>query len=169
MIGNGYKQNIIMRKEFHPILARYMKIQPEIVVITPDLGYKMFDNIEREFPDRFLKFRAAEQVAMGAAVGMALDGKIPVIYSISPFAIWRPSEIIRNYINHEKVPVKIVGGGRDWDYGKGDISHYEGDICGLIHESFPNILQIYPETDTLESDIYDWLYFDGPSYLNLKR
>jgi transketolase C-terminal domain/subunit len=54
---------------------------------------------------------------MGTAVGMAMEGKIPIVYSITPFAIYRPFELIRNYLSHEQIPVKIVGGGRDKQYG----------------------------------------------------
>ena len=40
---------------------------------------------------------------MGMATGLALENKIPVVYSITPFIIYRPFEFIRNYLDHEKI------------------------------------------------------------------
>jgi transketolase len=47
-----------------------------------------------------------------------------VVYSITPFVLYRPFEWIRNYLDHEKIPVKLVGGGRDKDYGYLGFSHW---------------------------------------------
>jgi transketolase C-terminal domain/subunit len=54
---------------------------------------------------------------IGAATGMAMEGKIPVVYSITPFLLYRPFVFLRNYLHHENIPVKLVGGGRNKDYG----------------------------------------------------
>jgi transketolase C-terminal domain/subunit len=56
----------------------------------------------------------------------------------------RPFEWIRNYLNHEQVPVKLVGGGRDKDYGYLGFSHWaEEDID--IMSNFKNIELFKPK------------------------
>ena len=84
----------------------------------------MWDSVRLNFKDRFLNVGSAEMAMMGTAIGLALDGKIPIVYSITPFALYRPFEMIRNYINHEKIKVHIVGGGRNTDYGYLGFSHW---------------------------------------------
>ena len=106
---------------------------------------------------------------MGMGIGMAMEGKIPYIYSITPFAIYRPFEMIRNYLDHEGIPVNIVGGGRDKEYGYLGFSHWSHDdkrIMGV----FDNIKSYHPETDEeLKAFFNLTLQKRYPTYTNLKR
>ncbi|MDO8657799.1 MAG: hypothetical protein Q7K55_03600, partial [Candidatus Levybacteria bacterium] len=105
-----------MRGWFAYDLYNHMAKNENIWIITGDLGYKLFDYIRRDFPERFINTGAAEQAMIGIAIGLALDGKIPFVYSITTFLLYRPFETIRNYINYEKIPVKLIGSGRNKDY-----------------------------------------------------
>ena len=98
-----------MRKQFAEQLHTLMSLDENIVLLTGDLGYGLWDRIKIDYPDRFFNTLSAEQLMMGTAVGMAMEGKIPIVYSITPFAIYRPFELIRNYLSHEQIPVKIIG------------------------------------------------------------
>src|SRR5687768_10786753 len=109
-----------------------MCINEDIFFITADLGYGLADDIRKDFPGRFINTGAAEQAAMGIAVGLAMSGKIPFVYSITPFLLWRAAETIRLYVNRESVPVKMVGCGRDSDYEHDGFSHYAGDDVSLL-------------------------------------
>ena len=79
-----------------------MKENKNIFLLTGDLGYNLWDNIKIDFKDRFINAGSSEQLMMGMAIGLAMDGKIPIVYSITPFLLYRPFELIRNYVNHEK-------------------------------------------------------------------
>ena len=156
-----------MRKEFATFLHKEMSYNDNIVLLTGDLGYGLWDRIKIDYPDRFYNVMSSEQLMVGAAVGLAMEGFIPLVYSITPFAIYRPFELLRNYLHHENIPVKIVGGGRDKDYGYLGFSHWaEEDI--KILSTLENIELYKPKKAT--SLIYqDFLYNHKPSYLNLKR
>jgi len=104
---------------------------------------------------------------LGAACGMALEGKVPVVYSITPFLLYRPFEWIRNYLNNEKIPVKLVGGGRDKDYGYLGFSHWAEEDIKILSE-FDNIKLYKPSTPEIKI-FKRMLYNNKPSYLNLKR
>ena len=156
-----------MRKEFATFLHKEMSYNDNIVLLTGDLGYGLWDRIKIDYPDRFYNVMSSEQLMVGAAVGLAMEGFIPIVYSITPFAIYRPFELLRNYLHHENIPVKIVGGGRDKDYGYLGFSHWaEEDI--KILSTLPDIKLYKPENPT-ESIYQDFLYNCKPSYLNLKR
>lgn len=158
---------VVMRRDFHPLLLEAMRKDDRIWVLTADLGYKFFDNIAVEFPDRFVNVGAAEQLLLGAAVGLAEEGKIPICYTISSF-YWRAAEWIRNYLHHEQVPVKCIGGGRGSDYEKDGFTHFCGDDsvlfgCFDINCYWPN------NTKEMESDFQQILCNGKPCYLNLRR
>ena len=156
-----------MRKEFASFLHSEMSYNENIVLITGDLGYGLWDKIKIDYPDRFHNVMSSEQLMLGAAVGLAMENIIPIVYSITPFAIYRPFELLRNYLHHENIPVKIVGGGRDKDYGYLGFSHWaEEDI--KILSTLENI-KLYKPKKATKLVYQDFLYNHKPSYLNLKR
>ena len=158
-----------VRKQFIESLHNQMAMDEKIVLILGDLGYGHFDKIRIDFPDRVYNSGAAELLMVGMAVGMALQGKIPICYSITPFVIFRPFEILRNYLDHEKIPVKLVGAGRDKDYGALGFSHWGVDDKTYMN-SFKNIIKSWPKNSKeMEEKFVDLLYNNKPVYLNLSR
>ena len=153
-----------MRRKFAVDLYELMKRDKNIILIAVDLGYIAFDRIKSEMPDQFYIPGAAEQVAVTMAVGLALSGKIPVVYTITPFLIFRPFEAIRLYMDHESIPVTLVGSGRGQNYAHEGFSHDASDH--EILKQFKNIEFIVPEN---EFDLSEIIYSGKPTYLNLKR
>lgn len=158
-----------MRKLFAEMLFNEMAVNKDIYLITGDLGYGLWDKIKDTYPGRFYNVGSAEMAMMGMGIGLAMDGKIPYVYSITPFAIYRPFEMIRNYVDHEKIPVNIVGGGRDKDYGYLGFSHWsEDDIVHMI--GFQNLKLYKPENESGLKQAFDRsLTRKHPMYINLKR
>jgi len=135
-----------------------------IILISIDLGYFYADRIRSEMPDQFYNVGAAEQAAITMAVGLALSGRIPVVYTITPFLIFRPMEAIRLYLDHESIPVILAGAGRGQDYSHEGFSHDASDH--EILKQFKNINFLVPEEGFNLSEI---IYSGKPTYLNLKR
>lgn len=165
-----------MRGHFFWHLYDEMEANKDIVLICVDLGYGAADSLRDDFPDQVIITGASEQAAMGMAVGLALSGKIPLIYSITPFLLWRPAETIRLYVNNENVNVKLIGSGRDGDYsdppkGHDGFSHDAKDAKQFLRQ-FPNIVQYWPGEDGF-SDVGHQLKLmlqnNKPSFMSLKR
>lgn len=158
-----------MRRAFADLLHAEMQKNKDIYLLTGDLGYRLWDKIKIDFKDRFINPGSAEQLMMGMAVGLALEGKIPVVYSITPFLLYRPFEIIRNYVNHEKIPVKLIGGGRNRDYGNAGYTHWAEEDT-LIMKALPNITATHPDSNEQVISMFQEFIYDGkPRYLNLKK
>tara|TARA_R110000824_G_scaffold30310_2_gene99915 strand:+ start:1059 stop:1535 length:477 start_codon:yes stop_codon:yes gene_type:complete len=158
-----------MRKVFSNILHDYMAIADNIVVIVGDLGYGLWDKIRIDYADRFYNVGSSENLMVGTAIGMAMENKIPIVYSITPFLLYRPFEMIRNYIDHESIPVKLVGGGRDKDYGYLGFSHWGHDDKRIM-SCFDNVIKSHPEDEEeLRDNFEQFLFNEKPYYLNLKR
>jgi transketolase len=158
-----------MRRDLAKLLLNEMKSNPDIYLITGDLGYGLWDEIRDTFPNRFFNVGSSEMAMMGMAIGLAMDGKIPFVYSITPFAIYRPFEMIRNYINHESIPVKILGGGRDDEYGYLGFSHWASEDLTALN-IFENLKLFKPHTqDELENAFNFAINNNSPVYINLKK
>lgn len=150
-------------------LYNQMLKNPDIWVITGDMGYKMLDFIRRDFPERFINVGAAEQAMIGVAIGLALQNKISFVYSITPFLLYRPFEAIRNYIHHEKIPVRLVGSGRNKDYEHDGISHWAKEDKKIM-SVLSNIEARWPdENKEMPTLVEEMVNIDKPWYINLRR
>lgn len=140
-----------MRQEFASALLEEAKNNPNIILVTGDLGFGLWNEFRETLPNQFINCGASEQLMMGMGVGIALEEKIAVIYSITTFLLYRPFETIRNYIDREKIPVKLIGSGRNKDYIHDGFSHWSEDVRKLFFDSkeqeavFPNIKDHWPQ------------------------
>lgn len=158
-----------MRKLFGSLIFDEMRRNESIYLITADLGFGVLDRCKESFSDRFYNTGAAEQLMIGIGIGLAENKKIPICYSITPFLLYRPFEFLRNYVNYENIPVKLVGSGRGKDYSHDGISHWADDDEEVL-SSLPNIQIFKPlSEEDLVKQLPDFLYSNNPSYLNLKR
>lgn len=150
-------------------LYKQMRLNKDIWVVTADLGYGMFDMIKRGFPERFINVGAAEQAMLGLVTGLALEGKIPFAYSITPFLLYRPFETIRNYVDREKIPVRLIGSGRDQDYSKDGFSHWAMEDKEVM-KVFKNIKPLWPETkEEVPVLVRKMVKISSPWYINLRK
>lgn len=158
-----------MRKLFAEMLFNEMNTNRDIYLITGDLGYGLWDKVRDAYPDRFYNVGSSEMAMMGMGIGLAMEGKIPYVYSITPFAIYRPFEMIRNYLDHENIPVNIIGGGRDKDYGYLGFSHWSDDDRKIMR-CFESLVKFHPEDDIELKEAFQLsLQKKFPTYINLKR
>lgn len=158
-----------MRRTFADALLKEMQKDDRIYLLVGDLGYGMWDSVFAAFPERAINTGAAEQALLDIACGLALTGKVPFVYSITPFLIYRPFETLRTYINHEKIPVKLVGSGRDKDYKHDGISHHAHDVKGFL-DQLPNIQQYWPMSKGIVPKMLRQMLADkGPSFISLRR
>ena len=158
-----------MRGYFAYEVHKYMIKNKKIWVISGDLGYKMWDDVRDIYPERFINVGASEQAMLGIAVGLALEGKIAVVYTITPFLLYRPFETIRNYINHEKIPVKLIGSGRNKDYLGDGFSHWAEEDRKAM-KMFSNIEARWPKTkEEIPELVKEMLCTNKHWYVNLRN
>ncbi len=138
-----------MRKEFIKTLIELAEKDKNIYLLTGDLGFSVFEEFAKKFPERFINCGVAEQNMAGLAAGLALEGKKPYIYSIIPFITFRCLEQIRNDICYQNLNVKIIGAGAGFSYGTEDFTHYAIEDIAVLR-SFPNIIIISP-ADSIET------------------
>ena len=158
-----------MRPFFVECIYKEMKKNKKIFVVVNDLGYGIWDKVRKDFPDRFISVGAAEQTLIGVAIGLALSNKIPIVYSITTFLLYRPFETIRNYLHHEKIPVKLICSVRVKDYIHDGISHWAEEDTEIL-KVLSNIKAHWPEDPKkIPQLVKRMIASDKPWYINLKR
>lgn len=146
-----------------------MKKDKRIWLLVGDLGYRLFDNIKEKYADRFINCGVAEQNMIGVAAGLSITDKIPFVYSITPFLLFRPYEFIRNLIDYDKTNVKLVASGRNSDYDDHNYSHLSPEDRGVM-KTLKNVKSFYPNLPSeIPLIVKEAVNHKGPYYINLKR
>src|SRR3989337_2000833 len=96
-----------MKLAFIKKLTELASIDPRIMLLTGDLGFRIFDEFHVRFGARYVNVGVAEAQMASAAAGMALAGKKPVTYSIASFMTGRCFEQIKLSIAYHNAPVVI--------------------------------------------------------------
>lgn len=157
------------RGMFAHCLHEEMHKNKDIWLIAIDLGYGILDSHFYDYPDRCVNTGAAEQSAMDTAVGLTLGGKRVFVYSITPFLLYRPFETIRTYINREKIPVQLIGSGRDTDYHIDGASHDASDDIEILKTQKNIHLHKPRNIESIPRLVKSMATTKHPSYLNLSR
>ena len=88
-----------------------------LMLLTGDLGYGVFEEFEKKYPKQYLNVGVAEQNMTGVAAGLALEGKIIFTYSIGNFPTLRCLEQIRNDVCYHELNINIIATGGGFSYG----------------------------------------------------
>lgn len=158
-----------MRDQFIKTLSSAVEINPNIILITGDLGFGVLDNFKKQFPNNFINAGVAEQNMTGIAAGMALEGKIVFTYSIANFPTLRCLEQIRNDVCYHNLNVNIVSIGGGFSYGPLGISHHATEDLAIFR-SLPDIIVASPSglwetTEATKALIEN----AGPGFLRLDK
>jgi len=158
-----------MRNAFIRGLTALAERDPRVVLLTGDLGFKIFDDFAARFPGRFYNAGVAEANMIGVAAGLALGGLKPFAYSIVPFATLRCFEQIRNDICYQEAPVTVVGVGGGYSYGPNGATHHSLEDIAVMR-CLPGMTVVCPG-DPLEAELATLAagLHAGPLYLRLGR
>ncbi len=132
-----------MRNAFADELLALADADPRVVMLSGDIGNKLFDKFRAAHPERFFNCGVAEANMMGVAAGLAMTGLLPIVYTIAPFATTRCLEQIRTDVCYHDLPVTIVAVGAGLSYaGLGPTHHACEDIAFM--RALPNMVVVCP-------------------------
>ena len=158
-----------MRTAFIKTLFELAEKDERVWLIAGDVGFSVIEAFAERFPDRFVNAGIAEQNMTGVAAGLALEGKVPVIYSIANFPVMRCLEQIRNDVCYHGLSVKIVAVGGGLVYGAHGYSHYGVEDLAVTRV-MPNMVVMAP-ADPLEAAhaTRAMVVHGGPVYMRLGK
>lgn len=137
-----------MRAAFSEVLIRLAKADPNVLLLTGDHGYALFDDFRRECPTQFINTGIAEQNMVGMASGLARTGFRPFVYGLSAFIPVRVLEQIKIDIAHGQLPVILIGDGAGFVYSHLGTSHQATEDIACTR-AIPS-LSVYSPADRFE-------------------
>ena len=158
-----------MRNAMMKALFELANNNKDVVLITGDLGFGLFEDFSEKFPSQFVNIGIAEQNLIGVSAGLALEGKIVFVYSIGNFPTLRCLEQIRNDACYHNLNINIICMGAGFSYGALGMSHHATEDIAIMR-SLPGTTVISPSTE-------DEAYFstielskrNGVGYLRLDK
>jgi len=134
-----------MRDAFLKSLTSLAEQDKDIILLTADLGFGVFEEFESRFPGQYFNVGVAEQNMTGVATGLALEGKKVLTYSIGNFPTLRCLEQIRNDAGYHNANVTIVASGGGFSYGSLGMSHHCTEDIAILR-ALPNVTVVAPGT-----------------------
>ena len=158
-----------MRNAFADEITQLAQLDPRIVLLSGDIGNKLFDKFKDVDSSRFCNCGIAEGNMMGVAAGMALSGLRPIVYTITPFTTTRCFEQIRVDVCYHKAPVVIVGTGSGLSYAKLGPTHHSLEDMAILR-TLPGMRVLAP-CDSTELRLAMRAVFEdnGPAYIRIGK
>ena len=158
-----------MRTAFAKEVTEIANIRNDVVLLSGDIGNRMFDEFKLIANSRFFNCGIAESNMMSVAAGMALCGLRPIIYTITPFTTLRCLEQIKIGTAYHNVPVIIIGTGSGLSYAELGATHHSLDDISLIR-SIPDIRVLAPcDSIELKAFLHESLDSDFPTYIRIGK
>lgn len=156
-----------MRDAFIRSIYKATKQNNNVLCLVGDIGAYLLRNYIKDFPSNYYNLGAAEANMIGVAAGLAMSGKIPFVYSITPFVTARCYEQIKDDVCYNNANVKLVGIGSGVSYGTmGSTHHSLEDIA--IMRALPNMVILSPSDPAeVEEAIFAAMTHTGPTYIRL--
>jgi transketolase len=169
-IAPPYKlgDEVATREAFGDALARLGAADPRVVALDADVKNSTFtEKFQKEFPDRFYEMYIAEQVMVGAAMGLAARGAIPFPATFGAF-FSRAADFIR-MAAISNLHIKMCGSHVGVSIGEDGPSQMAlEDLAAMRAE--PNMTVLYPcDAVSAERLVHEAAYHPGPVYLRTSR
>jgi transketolase len=158
-----------MRNAFAKEVTRLAGVDPSVVLLSGDIGNRLFDEFKSRFPTRFYNCGVAEANMMSMAAGMASCGLRPVVYTITPFLTYRCMEQIRDDVCYHHQRVVIVGTGAGLSYASLGTTHHSCEEMGMLR-LLPELAVLAPaDPAEVRMTMAAALRHDGPVYIRIGK
>ena len=132
-----------MRNAFAAEITALAAADQRVVLLSGDIGNRLFDDFKARCPGRFFNCGVAEANMISMAAGMAACGLRPVAYTITPFITTRCLEQIRVDVCYHHVPVVIVGTGSGLSYASLGATHHSCEDIAFLR-ALPHMTVLCP-------------------------
>ena len=158
-----------MRDLFAREITNLAKDNKNLVLLSGDIGNRMFDKFKEVAPDRFFNCGIAEANMISMSAGMALCGLRPVVYTITPFITTRCLEQIKIGLAYHQASVIFVGTGSGLSYSELGPTHHSLEDISILR-SIPDLRILAPCDKTeLKYQLREALKLDGPTYIRIGK
>jgi len=158
-----------MRETCLDEVYKLAKTDQRICFVGSDLGFGTLKNFQEEMPDRFFMEGIAEAHIVGMASGMALEGKIVYVNTISTFLTRRCYEQVVVDVCLHNLNVRLIGNGGGVVYAPLGPTHLAIEDISIFR-AIPNMTIVAPaDADEMRRLMPQTVDYPGPIYIRLAK
>src|SRR5713226_2495408 len=149
-----------MRQQMVKTLEELLAHDERLVVVLAVISYSLFNKNSSLFAERILNLGIMEQTMVSVAAGIAMEGFIPAVHSITPFLVERPFEQIKDDFCYQQLSGKFISVGASYDYSVEGMTHQgPGDV--YIMHGLPAMQIVVPGTPAEFDALFRESYANG--------
>src|ERR1700760_4170007 len=158
-----------MRNAFADELTKIGDDDHRVIMLSGDIGNRLFDAFKDKHPNRFFNCGVAEAKMTGLAAGLAMNGLRPVTYTITPFVTTRCLEQIRVDVCYHDLPVTIVAVGAGLSYASLGVTHHANEDIAFLR-ALPGMSVVCPgDAHEVRAALRAAVAHDGPVYIRMGK
>jgi transketolase len=116
-----------MRERFYELAREGLAEDKRVAVVTAQIGEDSIGEHPRHFD-----VGIREQLMIGVAAGLALEGYRPVAHSYTPFLVERPWEFLKLDLGHNDLGAVLVSTGASYDAARSGRTHHAPEDVALV-------------------------------------
>jgi transketolase len=153
-----------MRERFYDLLREALDDDPRVAAVTAEIGTGALGPHPRHF-----NVGIREQLMIGLAAGLALEGLRPVAHSYTPFLVERPYEMLKLDLGHQDLGAILVSTGASYDAARAGRTHQAPEDVAAVAALPGWTIHVPGHPDEVEALFRAALRGDDRVYLRLSE
>jgi len=153
-----------MRERFYELTREALDEHERVAVVTAQIGNEAIGEHPRHFD-----VGIREQLTVGVAAGLALEGYRPIAHSYTPFLVERPYEMLKLDLGHNDLGAVLVSIGASYDAAHEGRTHQAPEDVALVAALPGWTIHVPGHVDEADLLFRQALEGDGRTYLRLSE
>jgi transketolase len=153
-----------MRERFYDLARAALDEDEQVAVVTAQIGTDAIGEHPRHFD-----VGIREQLMIGVAAGLALEGYRPIAHSYTPFLVERPYEMLKLDLGHNDLGAVLVSIGASYDAAREGRTHQSPEDVALVAALPGWTIHVPGHVDEADRLFRQALGGDGRTYLRLSE
>jgi len=153
-----------MRERFYELTREALDEHERVAVVTAQIGNEAIGEHPRHFD-----VGIREQLMVGVAAGLALEGYRPIAHSYTPFLVERPYEMLKLDLGHNDLGAVLVSIGASYDAAHEGRTHQAPEDVALVAALPGWTIHVPGHVDEADLLFRQALEGDGRTYLRLSE